>query len=152
MLGVMVADTLFSEKNMLVFSALNLAVKENIEASLLYHNLSSHVIDNDFAIMSVSEINNFYGGTLIATCPMTADTLSKCSVNARKLYYLWDLSFLLKSYNFNQVYDTLNTCSLVVRSLSHQKIIRNIFNLNSEIISNFDLEKMWTLQPSTKLD
>jgi hypothetical protein len=152
MLGVMVYSTIFNEKNMLIFDALNAAVKENIEASLLYHNLSTHVSDNDFAIMSISEINNFYGGALIATCPITADTLVKCSVNAKKVYYLWDLSFLLKHYNFNATYDILNNCSLIVRSLEHQKIIRNIFNLDSEIMSNFDLEKMWNLQPSTKLD
>jgi len=151
MLGVIVTDTIFSEKNMLIFEELNHIVKEKIESSLLYLNLSSHVTDNEFAIMSVSEINNFYGGTLVATCPITADTLIKCSVNAHKVYYLWDLSFLLKPYHFNQMYDTLSKCTLIVRSITHAEIIRNLFNLNPEVIENFDLEKIWNLRPQTKL-
>jgi hypothetical protein len=150
MFGVMVSDTTFGEKNAIIFEALNHAVKENIDVSLLYLNLGSHIFDKDFAVMSISEITSFYGGTLIATCPTTADTLVKCSLNVDKIYYMWDLSFLLQSYNFNEVYETLSKCSLIVRSIGHQKIIRNIFNLNSEVISNFNMEKIWNLHKSIK--
>jgi hypothetical protein len=152
MFGVMVVDTVFGEKNAIIFESLNEAVKKNIDVSLLYLNLGSHIFDKDFAVMSMSEITSFYGGTLIATCPITADILAKCSVNAGKVYYMWDLSFLLKTYNFNEMYNTLSKNSLIVRSVTHQKIIRNIFNLDSKVMSNFNMGEIWNSQVSTKLD
>jgi hypothetical protein len=148
MLGVIVPDTNFSERSVMVFKELNRAVKKIGEYCLFYVNLSSQVSFADFAIMNITEVNNAYGGTLIATCPISADILRKAAVNANKAYYLMDLGFLLAPYDFNEMYKTLSGLTLIVRSEEHQKFIKNLFNLDS-IVLPFDLGLLCnTLSPT----
>lgn len=139
MFGVIVADTNFSEVSVMVFDELNRKARDLEEASLFYVNLSSQVSEADFSIMNVTEISNAYGWTLAATCLMSADILKKTAINATKAYYIMDLSFLMKPYDFNSVYETLSGLKLITRSEHHQKIVKNIFNLDSSILP-FDVD------------
>ena len=134
MFGVIVADTNFSELSVTVFDELNKKARELGEVALFYVNLSSQVTEADFSIMNITEIANAYGWSLVATCLMSADILKKTAVNAEKAYYMMDLSFLMRPYDFNSVYDTLSGLKLITRSEYHQKIIKNIFNLDSVVL------------------
>lgn len=134
MLGLIVPDTNFSERSMMVFSELNRMVKGLGEYSLFYVNLSSQMSHADFSIMNITEVNNTYGWTLIATCPISADILNKVPVNAKKAYYIMDLSFLMRPYDFNKMYQTLSGLVLITRSEFHQRFIKNLFNLDSVVL------------------
>lgn len=144
MIGIVVADTTFNEKNSHIFNELNNAVKKIGEANLVYVNLSSQLMESSFAIMNITEINNYYGGHLVATCPMTADIVAKATVNARKTFYMWDLGILLKSYDFKEMHRLLNSIDLVVRSVSHAKFIKNLFGVTPTVSPNFKMEELWT--------
>lgn len=139
MLGLIVPDTNFSERSFMTFSELNKAVKGLGEFSLFYVNLSSQMLPADFSIMNITELYNAYGWTLIATCPISADILKKASVNAKKAYYLMDLSFLMRPYDFNKTYEMLSNLTLIVRSEFHQVFIKNLFNLDSLVLP-FELD------------
>jgi hypothetical protein len=134
MFGIIIADTTFSEKSVMIFEELNKNAKSLKEAPLFYVNLSSQVTHADFSIMNITEITNAYGWTLLATCLMSADILRKATVNAKKAYYIMDLGFIMKPYDFNSVYETLSELRLITRSKHHQKFIKNLFNLDSVIL------------------
>jgi len=134
MLGLIVSDTNFSEKSLMVFEELNEKVKGLGEYSLFYVNLSSQMAHADFSIMNITEISNACGWKLIATCPMSADILKKAAVRAKKAYYLMDLEFLMRPYDFNKMYEILSGLTLIVRSEWHQKFIKNLFNLESLVL------------------
>ena len=140
MIGILVSDTAFSESNLRVFDLLNDNSKTLVDAVLLYMNLSSQMMVADFPIMNITEIHSFYGGKLIATCLDTADLLQKAAIGARKMFYLWDLSFILKPYDFQSMYKLLSGLELVVRSEPHRKIIKNLFNLDATIVPYLNLE------------
>lgn len=134
MFGVIVADTNFAEVPVIVFDELNRKARGLEEACLFYVNLSSQVAEADFSIMNITEIANAHGWTLVATCLMSADILKKTAINAKRAYYIMDLSFLMKPFDFNTVYDTLSGLRLITRSDDHQRIIKNIFNLDSVVL------------------
>lgn len=137
MIGVLVSDTLLSEKNYNIFQELNESAKIRGSDVLLYVNLGAQLLPSDFAIMNATEMSHFYGKSLVATCLTTADMLRKAAVNAKKSYYIWDLSFLLSNYDFNSVYNILSNIQLIVRSDEHKKIIKNLFNLDSKVEPKF---------------
>ena len=139
MLGIILPDTNFSERSLMVFNELNRKAKGLEEASLFYVNLSSQVTHADFSIMNITEMANAYGWTLIATCPMSADILKNMAINAKKAYYIMDLGFLMKPYDFNSLYKTLSGLRLITRSEHHRSFIKNLFNLDSDILS-FDVD------------
>jgi hypothetical protein len=140
-IGVLASDTTFSEKNYEIFEELN---RERETGSvLMYLNLSSHVMPADFAIMNITELYHMYGKTLVATCPNTADLLAKSPVNAKKAYYMWDLSLLLNQFDFEATYRWMRKLDLYVRSEDHADIIRNVFDIPSKILPSFRIST-WT--------
>lgn len=139
MLGIILPDTNFSERSLMVFNELNRKAKGLEEASLFYVNLSSQVTHADFSVMNITEMANAYGWTLIATCPMSADILKNMAINAKKAYYIMDLGFLMKPYDFNNLYKTLSGLRLITRSEHHKKFIKNLFNLDSDVLP-FDVD------------
>lgn len=139
MLGIILPDTNFSERSLMVFNELNRKAKGLEEASLFYVNLSSQVTHADFSIMNITEMANAYGWTLIATCPMSADILKNMAINAKKAYYIMDLGFLMKPYDFNSLYKTLSGLRLITRSEYHRSFIKNLFNLDSDVLP-FDVD------------
>jgi hypothetical protein len=141
MLGLIVADTNFSERSIMVFEELNKKARGLGEASLFYVNLSSQVLPADFSIMNITEIANAYDWTLVATCLMSADILKMATIRAKKAYYMMDLAFLMKPYDFVKTYETLSKLKLIVRSEHHQRFIKNLFNLDS-IVLPFELDKI----------
>ena len=143
MIGIVVADTAFGEKNQIIFNDLNKTVEKIGEANLVYVNLSSQIMHADFAIMNITEINNYYGGTLVATCPMTADIVAKATVNAKKIWYMFDLGFLMRSYGFKETFNLLKKITPVVRSDAHAQFIKNLFGITPQIMPTFEVKELW---------
>lgn len=137
MKGVIVFNTVMSDLNYEVFKELN--KKENNNNVLIYVDLSNNLTYPDFAIMNITEINHFYGKTLVATCPKTADILYKCPVNAKKAYYIWDLSFLTSAFSFRKVQDMLSDLECFCRSEDHQRILKSLFGVDAKIFKNFEI-------------
>jgi hypothetical protein len=152
MINVLVESTNFSEKNMRMFSHLNESVRGLDEFNMIYVNLSSQVSHAEFSIMNITELNNCQGGMVVATCPMTADILGKAPVNTVKAYYMWDLSFLLRAYDFDVMHTMLSKVNLIVRSEAHKKIIQSLFNLDVNIVPFFRFDAICNSQLSTKND
>jgi hypothetical protein len=142
--SVIVSDTTFSDKNEAIFIELNRVVKTLEEVSLCYLNLSNNIITPDFAIMNATELYNFWGSVLISTCVETSRVLTKASVNAKKVFFMWDLFFLHDAFDFVDLRSTLEKLTLIVRSEDHAKIIKNLFNLDCHV-APFELEKIWNL-------
>ena len=102
--------------------------------------------------MNVTELNNCQSGMVVATCLMTADILGKAPINVVKAYYMWDLSFLLKTYDFDVIYSVLSKVNLMVRSSEHKKIIKNLFSINASVVPFFRFDAICNSQLSTKND
>ena len=152
MMNVLIESTNFCEKSLVVFEQLNEAVHGLDEFNLIYINLSSQISHSEFSIMNITELNNCQSGMVVATCLMTADILGKAPINVVKAYYMWDLSFLLKTYDFDVIYNVLSKVSLIVRSLEHKKIIKNLFDIDASVVPFFRFDAICKSQLSTKND
>lgn len=152
MINVLVDNTNFCEKSLRLFNELNGAVEGIDEFNLIYVNLSSQISHAEFSIMNITELNNCQGGMVVANCPMTADILGKAPVNTIKAYYMWDLSFLLKAYDFDVMHSMLSKVNLIVRSEDHKKIIQDLFNIDATIVPFFRFDAICSSQLSTKND
>lgn len=139
------------EKNVELFLYLNKKLKVPHEISVAYTNLSNNVVNTEFAIINISEIYSVKDACMIATSIDTAEILSKANVKAKKCFYIWDLSFLSASYDFLKMYSTFSEMALITRSEEHARVIKNIFNLDSIIIPDFELEPIWNLPEKTKI-
>lgn len=128
-----------SDLNYEVFKNLNKISKEKNAGVLIYEDLSTHLTHADFAIMNISEVNHFYGKTLVATCPKTADLLKKCPVNAKKVYYIWDLSFLSRPFSNSEMAETLSELECYCRSEDHKRILKSLFGLDIPIQKTFNV-------------
>ncbi len=150
MQAVILPDLTFNERNYEVFHDLNDRPDSLRESYVLYLNLTNTVITPEFPILNISEVSNFWGGTVIATCPNSAALLSNTALNARKAYYLWDLSFLMTPYDFLPTYAAMKGLTLFTRSVSHSKFIHNLFGLGSVVIPRFNLEDICSTLRITK--
>jgi hypothetical protein len=61
------------------------------------------------------------------------------AINAKKAYYIMDLGFLMKPYDFNSLYKTLSGLRLITRSEHHRRFVKNLFNLDSDVLP-FDVD------------
>jgi|688.fasta_scaffold1374372_2 hypothetical protein len=144
-INVLVDDMSFSDKNEIIFRALNESTDSSNEVSLSYLNLTNHIMDVNFAIVNMSEIYNMYGSLLVATSVDTAKILSKAAVNAKKVYFMWDLSIILKTFDLEETKLCLSKLSLLTRSTEHSRIIKDTFGLESKVVPIFNLGEIWNL-------
>lgn len=144
-INVLVDDMSFSDKNEIIFRSLNQFTNASNEVSMSYLNLTNHIMDVDFAIVNMSEIYNMYGSLLIATSVDTAKILSKAAVNAKKVYFMWDLAIILRTFDLEEVKSYLSKLSLITRSPEHNRIIKDTFGLESKILPIFNIGEIWNL-------
>ena len=144
--GILFNDFTKSDKNYHIMTSLNHEVENTTdEVCGFLLNVSPKVIQTNFAYVNVSDISHFNGGLLIATSLDTADCLRKTSVNAKKCFYLWNLEWLGKSFNFYGVYKLLSSPKIktIVRSQLQADVIKNNFNIKvSAINEGFNLEEI----------
>jgi hypothetical protein len=142
MFAVLVDNTGFSELNYDLFLALN-DKAETEEVALLYLNLSNNIMPNDFPIMNVTEMYSMWGDNiLVATCLKTASMLEFAAVNCKKVIYFPDLRFILTPYKYQEMLKILKSMTIIVRSEDHRRVIRDLFNLDAYVISNFSIEEI----------
>ena len=143
--GVLFDSFVKNDKNYHIMKTLNNEVeKDTKEVCGFLLNVSPKVVPTNFAYVNISDIAHFNGGLLIATSLDTADCLRKACVNAKKCFYLWDLEWLGKSFNFYGIHKLLSNPKIktIVRSQLQADIIKNNFNVKvSAINKDFNLEE-----------
>lgn len=142
-IGVLVENTSFGDMNYHVIKELNEKTDDN-EVVLFSLDISSMVLRPEFAIMSMSKVTHFYHGLLVATSLETAKILSKTSNKNRKVYYIYSMEWLYKTFVFDEIYDILHSgLTLVVRSDDQKQFLERTFNLdNLSVVEEFNLEKI----------
>lgn len=81
-------------------------------------------------------------GTLVATCEETAKILDNARLKARKVFYPWDLEYVGKNQfdRYSALYN--GRYEFYTRSESHRNCIIAAFGRDSEIIEDFNDEKL----------
>lgn len=151
--AVLVHDTNISDLNYHVMSELN-NMSNTHEVFLLTNNISSRVIEPNFAIINSSRVACTYDAIVIATTIDTARLLIKAAINSRKVFYLYQLDWLYLPFNYNEVYDVINSdLELIVRSKNHANLIEKVFGRKVDnIVPEFRLDEIWNLLENTKND
>lgn len=147
----MLDDTNISDKNYHVMNELNNMVDRGIECFLLVDNISTKVIDPNFAIINSSRVSCMYDGIVIATSVNTAKSLEKAAINSVKIFYIYEFDWAETVYNFNEIYDLLHSkqLTLVCRSESHAKILKQVFNIDvHHVFQDFEYESFLLLGKS----
>lgn len=96
-----------------------------------------------FAIMNIIEAFR-YDGILIATSFSTLETIQNCLGQITRYLYLWNPEWISEAFNFPYVYSLLHSTKIpvIVRSIYHQQIFKNNFQINALVSDNFNLEAL----------
>jgi hypothetical protein len=144
--GILFDDFMKSDKNYEIMLSMNNRAIDSIDDIIGFViNLSHKVIETHFAYTNISDISHFNNGLLIATSINTADCLNKASVTSQRVYYIWDMSWIGKTFNFYSMYNLLSNKKLkvLVRSELQAKVIKQSFGLDVDgIVPHFNLEKI----------
>jgi hypothetical protein len=115
-----------------------------------YSTLSHPPVIPFFACMNTSYYSRFDGAT-VATSIETANMMLKTKNNSRKFLYLWDLEWLRRPLNFDDVISVLchSDISIIARSNSHKDMITNYCNKEpAGIVDDWSIDQMeeiiWT--------
>lgn len=110
-----------------------------------YENPARPPMTPNFALLNVVDSYTF-NGTLIATDLNGATRLLKAPGASRRVFYAYDLFWL--RYNPRQSYEALAgiyrnpSLELFARNDIHAKIISDAFNINVNILDDWNLEKL----------
>lgn len=111
---------------------------EEIEnAIIFYDSMFLSCVPPRVTIMSISEAYA-QKGTMVATSIKTANQMINFFGANRKLFYVWDTSWICKD---NQIllYNIFNQTEIIARNLEMAKLIENNFNTTVKYITdNFD--------------
>lgn len=152
---MLVTDHLgFCELHYQAFTDINKIVENaSNEVSVSPINLSTKIMDVDTAIVNIAEIGSFYNGVLLCTNINQASEILSCSVNSRKVLYLWELDWTFNAYDYEFLIKVLcnENLDIIVRSETHQKALKALCGKDPiGIIQNFKLEKIWNLLKETE--
>lgn len=151
--AVLLNDTNISDMNYHVMSELNNVVGGENDVFLLVDNVSSRVIQSNFAIINSSRVSSVYNGIVIATSLSTAKTLIKAPTNSVKVFYVYEMDWVNGVFDYNEVYDVLNDPNLIVicRSEFEKSLLENNFGRVSDfVVKEFKLGEIWNLLENTK--
>lgn len=144
---VVVENLQFCEQNYDVIKHINEMVTNSLEEiSIAYIDLSSKVIPTNCATFNPSEISAFSNGLLIATSLKCLEMIIKSCGNSKYVLFLWELSFLTKPYLYLQMHEALNSTKVIVRSQEHADVLQKMFDVNADVLPQFNLEEIWNLQ------
>ena len=148
-IGVIFDDFTKSDKNYTLIDKINNFVNEsNDEICGFLTNITHKVIDTFFAYGNTSDMAHFNNGLIIATSLESADAMNKTSVNSDKCFYLWELDWIGRPFNFYGVYSILSNPNIkkIVRSQLQADIIKNNFNVEVDgIDEDFNLENIYEI-------
>jgi hypothetical protein len=110
---------------------------------VFYQNLAPPCLPLRVPIMQCAEIYGFHGN-LISTCLSTAEQLITLPTNYNKIFYVWDLEWTQRQYHSQYLYNIYRNDSLkiVARCDDHAEMISKVFNVDVEVIENFNLNEL----------
>ena len=145
-IGVLLKDLMLSQCNYEFITQANkfYSPKHTGEADIIafYESLSIHCTQLFFACMNIKEAWS-YNGMVVATSLNTAKRLITFPTPKNKLFYIYDLEWMLPTHRefskFAEVY-TNNELVLLARSDKHAKLIEEAWGTKVyDVIENFNL-------------
>ena len=151
---MIVVDNLrFSESNYELIKEVNDVIDNSIhDVSVAVMNFSEKVINTKFAVMNPTEIDSFDDGVLIALDIQSTKDILSSKTNSKKVLYLWDIEWFYKKIQYKELFSILQNEELTVitRSESHSKILKNIVGKKTQTFEKFNLESIWNLLKETE--
>lgn len=136
-IGIIIPDVSNSEMTFYTVNQCHYAKQfSNYEPYIFVEDLQPPCMQIMCACMNLSEIFSFTG-TLIATNLKNANIMAKAKINAKKIFYVWDLEFLRRGNNNfaqnNEIYRNKDI-KIVCRSEEHAKVFANYANRKPDLI------------------
>jgi hypothetical protein len=151
---MIVVDNLrFSESNYELIKEVNDVIDNSIhDVSVAVMNFSEKVINTKFAVMNPTEIDSFDDGVLVALDIQSTKDILSSKTNSKKVLYLWDIEWFYKKIQYKELFSILQNEELTVitRSESHSKILKNIVGKKTQTFEKFNLESIWNLLKETE--
>ncbi len=139
-LGIVVNSTSLSQNLDYIINSLNhISSNTNIDCCIFRCNVDKLISIPKFAIMNLDHLWAF-DGIAIATSLHTTQKLLACPRPIKKYFYISDIEW----YYFKTKYAELanlyqnSELELITRCLSHQKLVQQCWNRNSQIIGDFN--------------
>lgn len=139
-LGVIVDSFTASQNIFYMTKTLNeLSKTDYIPCFGFYIGLSTVCTKTDFATMGIYYAQHFSGPeyNLIATSLKTLEVMKNLNVNARKIFYCWDLEWIRLNagvLDYTKTTSLFKNVEIVARSKSHAENIENYSNCKVKYI------------------
>ena len=119
-------------------------LKDNIDTDIIafFDNLAAPCIDLNFASMQLSEAYGF-DGIVISTNISTTEKMLRFPSPKRKLYYLYDLDWVLqenKSFEHLKTIYLNNNIELFSNGATYNNLIKKIWKEPVFILNDFDIK------------
>jgi len=112
-----------------------------VSPAIFFNNISPPVMKPLCMSMNVNSISS-YSGTLIATDFVTASIIHKNNAKCDKWLYLWNIEWLMASFQYIPQVDMLNDFSLIIRDESMRSVVNNYCGQNPQVMENFNWEEL----------
>ena len=113
-----------------------------LDVIVFYSRYEKLIKANYFAMLQEKEVWGF-NAPVMATDLDTARILLSCPIPTKKLFYVWDLEWIHKTYDVNYLLSIYchPDIHLLARSESHAKIIEKCFKKPIDILEDFNYER-----------
>ena len=138
-LGIVVNATSISQNLDYIINSLNhLSIATNIDCCVFRCNVDKLISVPKFAIMNLDHLWGF-DGIAIATNLYTAQKLLACPRPIKKYFYISDIEWFYVRTKYKELSEIYQNpeLELITRSKSHQKLVQQCWNRDSQIITNF---------------
>ena len=141
-LNVLVDNLGANQLSFYLISSLNKLVGQGISPVVFYETPQKHHISPMFP---TTNIVNAYGqeGIMISTTINTTLHMLSFPAQHKRFFYVWDLEWLRENKReWGFYYNVYHAVPLLVRSESHKKLIESCFNVEVDILENWDYNKL----------
>lgn len=132
-IGVILDNLAVSQLNHDVLTTLNRLVDTKLNICVFVKNISPSFADLKFGVFGLNHIHGVENGTIIATDLDSAAILSRSQTTAEKLFYVWELEWLLERKNFLENVSIYRSMPLYTRSKSYSDALFNYCNSHVRI-------------------
>ncbi len=143
MIGIITDHISNNIKNYLMFRELNKLSKTQ-DCYLFTNSIESLPMKNEFCILQQVEAMSHLG-TLISTSLITTQIVQNALPAKRKIFYMWypdwpDYDNIRTTQITNILMD--DKIEIITRGSAHSALIKNTFNRDSDVICNWDSERL----------
>lgn len=121
-----------------------LSEKHDNSCTVFVNDPTVPVIDSSFSCPVVAFLPHFKGNC-ISTDIYTTEQILKNSSTSNKFFYVWDLEWTIKRFNYNKTVELMRNKNLkiIARSNSHAAIISNFCNKDvCGVVDNWESSKL----------